>query len=546
MFLFGLGLFAQGNHSVYKLKEMPYIKSDASYGNQLEWFLSLDANEDLKQSNKAVSPFGVHYTFQHYVNNRTVLYSIVKLHYKHDGSVIIQDFLEENNVASFNEQLPYLANTHEGLVSVSEVHHNHPVYPKTHYVTQDGELVFSENDYRYYKDTSVHVNVYSINPINSADTAYGGDFVDNNDSSNATLRAEQQWFEVYARYDSGKFYLETDYLQFKNVSWPPDTSDYSQVSDSFDFDRLDQRFEAANAYFHLHNMVEYAAMLGYDSILSFLEVDVHAFGGADNSAFDPLNFTLQFGEGGVDDAEDGEVVVHELVHAFSEKVSPNTTIGKQREAMEEGFCDYVAKAYSRTFNDNTSNLIFSWDGHNQFWSGFETNTGRMYPQDLLNQKDGDRDMWSSVLTCIHDAIGRETTDSLVFEHFYYQGPNTTMAEMAQAIMDIDSADFGGRNYYALHGCFANGGFREYGASIADLPTENRNVIRNSAAFNSGDGELHIVLQEPSLISIYNSLGELVAQENTEELSLAPANFAKGLYIIQLVQNGIKLTFKVVR
>ena len=43
----------------------------------------------------------------------------------------------------------------------------------------------------------------------------------------------------------------------------------------------------------------------------------HGFNGADNSSYSPGTGRLQFGEGGVDDAEDSDVVHHELGHGPS-------------------------------------------------------------------------------------------------------------------------------------------------------------------------------------------------------------------------------------
>ena len=88
-------------------------------------------------------------------------------------------------------------------------------------------------------------------------------------------------------------------------------------------------------------------------------------------------------------------------------------------------------------------------------------------------------MWSSALMCVHDAIGRESTDSLLLEHFYYQGPNTTMAQMAQIILDVDEDDFEGRYYSPVKQCFVDAGFLNWGLSVNSLETSQYNIHTTS-------------------------------------------------------------------
>lgn len=55
--------------------------------------------------------------------------------------------------------------------------------------------------------------------------------------------------------------------------------------------------------------------------------DPHANNGGDNSYYDSLTQQLAFGEGGVDDAEDADVVIHELTHGLHDWLTGGTGAG---------------------------------------------------------------------------------------------------------------------------------------------------------------------------------------------------------------------------
>ena len=355
------------------------------------------------------------------------------------------------------------------------------------------------------------------------------------------------WVSSPAKYEDGLYYLESDYVKFKNISAPAD-NDFVGTNDSFSYTRDNDLFEYGNVYYHINTVGKYVDSLGYTALTQQLDIDVHAFGGADNSAYDPFDHTLQFGDGGVDDAEDGEVIIHEFTHSLSEIASPSNTIGTERHAMEEGNCDYLAKAYSRSLNDNTPNKIFSWDGHNQFWDGFEINQDRTYPTDLKGSKDGDRDMWATALMCVHDFIGREATDSLVLEHFYYQMANTTMAQMATIILEIDSTDFNGRYQSPLTQCFVDAGFvKRKGASVEIEDKPSPFTVYNQIGFANGDGNLRIKLPLDANYSVLNALGQIVeAGTEQDEISLNPSTYTSGIYVVYVTFGNATFTQKIIR
>lgn len=507
--------------------------------------ITLPANTELVQSHIIESPFALHITYDQVTNNKVVKHHGVKIHLKKSGTAIIQNFLNFDPVSSSYTSGQFLI-PHDGELQATRITNiSDDRHPVTQWVREDGSVLLEKDVHKYAKrDTSIFVKVFMINPINSSGRPYGGALVDAGDQSNSTLDSQMFWREVKAKFDNNSFLLESEFMFFENISLPIDTLYYG-TKDSLTYSRDIDAFEVLNVYYHINTIGEYVNRLGYDNLTKPLKVDVHAFNGWDNSAYTPIAHSLQFGDGGIDDAEDGEVVVHEFTHSLSELASPDNTIGRQREAMEEGACDYFAKAYSRSINDNTPDKVFTWDG-NQSWNGIPINTKRVYPDDLKRTKDGDRDMWSSALMCAHDFIGREAMDSLLLEHFYYQGANTTMTQMAQIILDIDSADFESRYYSQLKQCFVDAGFVERGASVQVLREKGDIEILDQQGFALGTAPITLLAPQEASFTIYSIAGQKMYENTTTELSLSPTDYASGLYVVT-VQIGEKLySFKIIR
>ena len=87
--------------------------------------------------------------------------------------------------------------------------------------------------------------------------------------------------------------------------------------------------------------------LGFTTIQNgSIRVDPHGLSGADNSHYiGSLANYIAFGEGGVDDAEDADVIWHEYGHAIIHSQVTNWN-GGETGAMGEGFGDYFAASYS--------------------------------------------------------------------------------------------------------------------------------------------------------------------------------------------------------
>ena len=175
-----------------------------------------------------------------------------------------------------------------------------------------------------------------------------------------------------------------------------------------------------------------------------IEIDPHGLNGADNSYYLPGPNRIAFGDGGVDDAEDVDVILHEYGHAIQFGQVPGWG-GGEEGAMGEGFGDYWAGSFSISISEFRWYWVFNWDGHNPFWSGRILNSTKHYPEDMTGQIHTDGEIWSAgLMDCLRDAgVGRAVMDNLVLEHHFMIGSSATMAEAAAAIIDADINLFDG-------------------------------------------------------------------------------------------------------
>jgi Fungalysin metallopeptidase (M36)/Fungalysin/Thermolysin Propeptide Motif len=147
--------------------------------------------------------------------------------------------------------------------------------------------------------------------------------------------------------------------------------------------RSDGRFEALMVYFEINRAQAYIQSLGFSdsnpSPNGIADRAQRAIADAfkpDNSFYSSTTRLIAYGSGGVDDAEDGDVIVHEYGHAMQDSQSPGFGQSSrfQAGALAEGSSDYWAAAIS-AITPHTSNeddvCIFDWDA---------TTYGKFFPR----------------------------------------------------------------------------------------------------------------------------------------------------------------------
>jgi hypothetical protein len=500
---------------------------------------------ELEEIYSIASVSGLHITYAHIIDGIPVFNSVLKLHYTPESDLfIVQDKLtrlqvNRNSASQVSNSNPIWIST-GGELLLGNIGTGGTLVNPTQYTELHGHKIDEDFKKLYLKapDTTVKAKVFMVNPLNTAGVDYGGKYIDNKDSNSMELEAQLVEVEMKVLFENGNFVLGDSRFRFKNVI-DPATPQVTSKTDSFFYNRSDIEFEDVNAFYHLSNYAKYLTDIGYQSLLyDSLIVDATA-GTADASAFDPTPNpkTLEFGLGNVDDAEDGEVIIHELGHALSTKASPFTVKGNDRQAMEEGNCDYLASSYSMLFTSYKDWKVFSWDGHNEFWSGFVNNSYKNYKTDRTGFRDNDREIWSSALICLREKLGQAVVDSLVLEHLFYQVKNATMPEMANVLLRIDTLQNQGENNWAIRTCFVDHGILEP-AAISPIQVDKQIQLKNSFNFALGTGCLELVSTGGKFykVELYNLSGVLIHESKAPNnyWTLSPAGIAPGTYLLKII------------
>lgn len=279
--------------------------------------------------------------------------------------------------------------------------------------------------------------VFDPDPLSKTGSTYAGNYVDNNDATNTSLDNARTLVNLQdIEFANNVYKLKNAYAEIRNIS-SPKTGLFTQSTNQFLFDRSQLGFEAVNVFWHVDKSLRYInETLGIICRPATnggrVVFDPHALSGADNSQYTSAG-TLEFGQGGVDDAEDADVILHELGHGIHHWLSGGTS---NSDGLSEGSGDYWAQSYSRSLNQWASNTpqynwMFSWDGHNQYYGGRITNYTVLYPGSGSIHTKGQ--IWASSLMRIYDRIGKEKMDRAFLEGLSLTTSTTNQQNAAIAV-----------------------------------------------------------------------------------------------------------------
>ncbi len=339
---------------------------------------------------------------------------------------------------------------------------------------QTGEIFRVEDKACYFHpvgDDPQMVNgtgyVFDPDPLTHARATYGSTgFLDNNDADSDSLTAHRELRTLFdISFEGGVYLLKGPWAEIRDFE-SPSTGLHTNPTSDFFFTRFHDTFEAVNTYFHIDNSMRWInSSLGFTltpyQYVGGVRFDPHGLNGDDNSHYLTSTGSIAYGDGGVDDAEDLGVVLHELGHGIHDWITNGGL--SQVEGLSEGSCDYWCTSYIRSTGYWTPaypayNWVFIWDGHNPFWAGRITNYTAHYPEGLTGTIHTDGQMWSSSLMSIYDLIGRVPTDRNFLEALSMTNGSSGQVDAANAFIAADQLLYSGSHLAQIIPVFVARGY----------------------------------------------------------------------------------------
>ena len=210
-----------------------------------------------------------------------------------------------------------------------------------------------------------------------------------------------------------------------------------ETDGTYFYTRHDDRFEQVMAYYWVTQSQLYLQSLGFGGDGPYRGINDNPQSvridqwGVDNSfASDKPKDQMVFGKGGVDDAEDAEVILHEYGHQIHFSQSALFFSSTEAGSISEGFGDYWAADVSEIVAGVQADpaCIADWDSVS-YTPGPQHCLRRLdanltYPDDLNGRVHHDGEIWSQALWGIRTALGHVKADTaILLAQFDWKGTN---------------------------------------------------------------------------------------------------------------------------
>lgn len=322
--------------------------------------------------------------------------------------------------------------------------------------------------------------VFDPDPLTSAGVRYAPPYVDAGDADVPVLNAERQ--EVVLRDitqgSDGLYRLEGPYVRVLGGVGVPYTPPAEADPHAFRYTRANPFFEAVMAYYHIDASQRYIQSLdvGHPIQDGPIGVNPHGLGTADDSQYFDWNNTIVFGRGGVDDAEDADVILHEYGHAILDGSAPGLRASSEGQQLHEGWGDYWAASYSRALEERGVvpprdgedwRKLYTWDGNAGTWCGRTLAHPGHYPDAMSYPPPAGcwtsslyehGLLWATTLMEVYDAVGRGVSDRLNLASHLYLAHPVRMSDAAHALVQADFDLYGGAHLAALVDVLSSRGF----------------------------------------------------------------------------------------
>ena len=260
--------------------------------------------------------------------------------------------------------------------------------------------------------------------------------------------------------------------KWANVASETGNPAYS-VTNTFAFTRAHDEFEQVMAYHWITEAQRYVQSLGFGVAggrrpvnMESQDVRINQWGLDNSFQTNHPKDEMRFGKGGVDDAEDAEVILHEYGHAIQDAQVPGFGSSLEAGSIGEGFGDYWAVTVTQVLAGggalNDPACVADWDSVS-YTAGpvhclRRVDINKHYPADVVGEVHADGELWSRALFDIRGALGATRADTLILEAQFSFAADTTFSAAAAATVATARDLYGAQIATTVATVFANRGF----------------------------------------------------------------------------------------
>jgi zinc metalloprotease ZmpB len=238
-------------------------------------------------------------------------------------------------------------------------------------------------------------------------------------------------------------------------------------TNTFVYDRHQDEFEQVMGYYWVTQAQLYLQSLGFGSTLRPVNMEPQDLRintwGVDNSYSWDKHDVMRFGKGGVDDAEDAEVILHEYGHAVHDSQVAGFGSSLEAGSIGEAFGDYLAVTVSNYYAPTPdAPCVADWDA-TSYTSAVphclrRVDSNLHYPENVRGEVHADGRIWSRALWDIRQGLGRAKADTAIVEAQFSFAPDTSFAAAATTTVATAKRLYGAKAAAIVHDAFAARGF----------------------------------------------------------------------------------------
>ena len=238
----------------------------------------------------------------------------------------------------------------------------------------------------------------------------------------------------------------------------------SNASNSFIFDRSSDGFSEVMGYYYLDYAERYIQSLGFTNVNNRQQVFSVNRLKIDNSFYSPNSKEITYGLGGVDDAEDADVILHEYGHSIQDNQVLNFGSSLEAGSMGEGFGDYWAGTVGAQFSGGFQDLCLAeWDATSYSSTNppclRRLDSTKHYPESVAGEVHDDGEIWSAALWQIRGAIGAQRADTVILQAHFLLTPTASFNQGANALVTAAiNLGYGNQRVKAIRNILQNRGF----------------------------------------------------------------------------------------